>query len=1061
MAKNILLLYFSKDKTTAEKLASLLREAQFFVQLTPSSNGLKVMDIDAAEVFSPVLSTASLGNNTFCSNVEQLLKDNTGRLNIPFILEQGALNSAAKNEQLKKLIDFDNADVESDGISKAVTAYVRILNKYSSETSTKTDSRLETYLRRLQARIGQVHLSKGDSGQEKVHLEQVYVPLMIDWLLSVKVQNYKIVEWWIIKSSNIDPSLYYDITVKAYHVSLQEDAEMASFNTLGKHVQQSIDVGIDSKYDDPGKRPLVLAPPWYDGVKEGFWPIQAIHAAATFKRLVILGAPGSGKSTFVRYLSLCLLGSKVRPELPNATTRNLNDWPHGALIPIFVELRQFVGWDGFPSIDDPVTEDHFWAYIKRVIIGEDQGDVVSLLKQEMLDGKGIFILDGLDEVPVAEGKKALERRRQQLKDLAGELGTIYAKSRIIFTSRDYAYRDWELEGFTSVKLAPLNIDQMKRLATKLYMKKGFNSADSQSKADRLLVSLQSVPETLKDYPLFLTLMATLFIKGESEGLPTKKGDLYHQSIMLLLNRWTEPGGPHEPSLAKQLGCGVDKLYERLEVVAYKTHLESVAKSEAPSKISRALLLDELFEIGGQEDVAIAKLLSFVSEQAGVLVSPETRVFQFAHRGFQEYLAASYIYRLVQEELKKPGTEDDYKIVKELIEQQPQLWREPCLLLGEVIVEKDKRESRLWDLISALINEDQIPNQMNISSPIWWSVWLACRILLDHELYTKRNFKVRSVCENLTDWCKELLNRGEALPTFERVEVATLLGLMGDDRPGIGVKDDLPHILWSRIPSGEFTLGTTPQQIEIIQRQPWAQGWSFTRETPHSIIELPQFEISRYPITIAQFNKFVDDKEHGYFLRKWWTKAGWDWMQKEGGPVQLDQVLSPNLPCINVSWYEAIAFCNWLSEKLGSRITLPTEVQWEKAAKGTNGKIFPWGNEFVDKYCNSTLSGFGKPIPVGCYKLTSNPWGGDGPQEMSGNIWEWCTSLLELEGKMFSYPYDPDDGRENLECSVDSYRIVRGGSFLNPPFLLRSAYRGRDRAYDRAKRVGFRVVKLSS
>ena len=144
-------------------------------------------------------------------------------------------------------------------------------------------------------------------------------------------------------------------------------------------------------------------------------------------------------------------------------------------------------------------------------------------------------------VPISEGRRALERRRQQLKDLARELSTIYAKSRIIFTSRDYAYRDWALEGFTSAKLTALNEDQMNNLATRLYTKKGFDYSEAQSKAAKLMFELLRVPAACKDYPLFLTLMATLFLKDEAEGLPTNKGDLYYKSIMLLLDRWTQPG----------------------------------------------------------------------------------------------------------------------------------------------------------------------------------------------------------------------------------------------------------------------------------------------------------------------------------------------------------------------------------------------------------------------------------------------------------------------------------------------------------------------------------------
>src|SRR5690606_33179032 len=97
-------------------------------------------------------------------------------------------------------------------------------------------------------------------------------------------------------------------------------------------------------------RPLILAPPWYDGIKVGFWPLRDIDAAATYERLIILGAPGSGKTVFARYLALCLLGAKFKPPLKNANLSHLGKWPHGSLTPIYIELRLLVGWEKFPAL---------------------------------------------------------------------------------------------------------------------------------------------------------------------------------------------------------------------------------------------------------------------------------------------------------------------------------------------------------------------------------------------------------------------------------------------------------------------------------------------------------------------------------------------------------------------------------------------------------------------------------------------------------------------------------------------------------------------------------------
>ena len=1058
MAKNVYLIYSLKDKSLAEKFSESLSSANFNVIVIKDQINL-VKGLNKEDIYTPIISSASLYDISFCT----LLKSGISGSNnlIAIIRDAKAISLIAKNPDFSKIIDLGYVDLERDGMDLAIRNFVRLSASIKEKGSPKNlviDHRLVNYLRKLQVRIGFISLPRVDINKEKVSLDQVYIPLYTTWSLGIDVKNYKIINWWIERNAQKSNSRDFSESLGGENfINLNDAADLRALQTLVSKVQKAIDNGIDSKYDDAGKRPLVLAPPWYDGIKENFWPIEILDIAATFDRLVVLGAPGSGKSTFMRYLSLCLLGSLLNPELPNSNIKHLGNWPHGAMIPVFVELRQLVGWSGFPDLNNSVTEDHFWKYITEELLNND-ADTAKLLRSELLDGHGIIILDGLDEVPISEGTRPLERRRQQLKDLARELSTIYTKSRIIFTSRDYAYRDWILDGFTTIRLSSLDEDQMYELAIKLYYKHGHNNEDAQNKAAKLLSELKRVPAALKNYPLFLTLMANLFLMGEEEGLPTKKGDLYYKSIMLLLNRWTQPGS-NEPSLADQIGCGVDKLFERLEVVAYKTHKESTVISETPSNIPRALLLDELFEIGGEENIAIAKLLSFVSEQAGVLISPEARVFQFAHRGFQEYLAASYLFRIVEEEFKKPDFEDNYRIAKQLIEQQPQIWREPCLLLSEVIVQKDRKD-RLWDFVFSLISDDLKPKEFSTNSSRWWSIWLASRIMLDHKMLDGRVNRNRYIIDNLRKWIKELLNSGGSLPIHERVDAAILLGKLGDDRSGVGIKNLAPDIEWCSIPGDIYEIGTNETQMQYIQQQPWAKGCTFKRETPSKPVLLPNFQISVYPITQAQFLLFIND-ENGYKSQNWWTEAGWRWMKRNGRDNHNDRSENLNKPCVYVSWYEANAFCGWLSNKMNCNIGLPSEAQWEVAAKGRDSsRIFPWGNNFYQDYCNSRLLDFNTTLPVGCFNHLPSPWEPFGPYDLSGNVWEWCSTICELLGKddAFPYPYNPDDGRENLDFGDECYRVVRGGSFLNPPFLLRCSYRGRDRPFNKAKRVGFRIIR---
>jgi formylglycine-generating enzyme required for sulfatase activity len=228
-----------------------------------------------------------------------------------------------------------------------------------------------------------------------------------------------------------------------------------------------------------------------------------------------------------------------------------------------------------------------------------------------------------------------------------------------------------------------------------------------------------------------------------------------------------------------------------------------------------------------------------------------------------------------------------------------------------------------------------------------------------------------------------------------------------------------------------------------------------------------YRIGRYPVTNAQFTAFV--AAGGYEQQRYWREAqeAGVWQHGEvkthlddeprktpydyGEPFNLH-----NYPVVGVTWYEAVAFSRWLTEQLRQvgglaseiEIVLPNEPQWEKAARGTDGRVYPWGDEADPDRANYGDTGIGTTSAVGCFPSGMSPYG---VEDLSGNVWEWTCSLYA------SYPYDPEDGRENLEAGSYDSRVVRGGAFDYNVRLVRCASRGWNYPDVRFRIYGFRVV----
>lgn len=243
-----------------------------------------------------------------------------------------------------------------------------------------------------------------------------------------------------------------------------------------------------------------------------------------------------------------------------------------------------------------------------------------------------------------------------------------------------------------------------------------------------------------------------------------------------------------------------------------------------------------------------------------------------------------------------------------------------------------------------------------------------------------------------------------------------------------------------IPAGKFWLGTDRQALERagVTWEDWMQN-----ETPPHQVYLSAYAIGRYPVTNAQYQRFV--RETG-------ARPLDDWQDQRYPPGKKDH------PVDGVFWSEAVAYCRWLSERTNKGYRLPTEAEWEKAARGTDGRLWPWGNRWHKRRANTRESGLETTTPVGQYSPA-----GDSPYgvaDMAGNVYEWCATKYDRDGGYKPYPYDVREDEWAAEYLEESdLRILRGGGYWNDPAAARCG--ARDCVGDwfsHHRSFGFRLVR---
>ena len=236
-----------------------------------------------------------------------------------------------------------------------------------------------------------------------------------------------------------------------------------------------------------------------------------------------------------------------------------------------------------------------------------------------------------------------------------------------------------------------------------------------------------------------------------------------------------------------------------------------------------------------------------------------------------------------------------------------------------------------------------------------------------------------------------------------------------------------------VPAGPFRIGSTTDEIAAVLKEckTCPDDW-FDAEKPQHEVNLPAYWLDQYEVTNRQYRLFIE--AGGYEQRDLWTEQGWDWKTRESRrePKYWQEPAwnQPDLPVVGVVWFEAVAYCRWAGGRL------PSEAEWEKAAgwdQGQNRKVkYPWGDAWDRKRADTAELGLRHTTPVGQFCREAGAASPYGACDMAGNAWEWCSTLHR------AYPYDADDGREDLEAK--GTRTLRGGSWINERHEARAAYR---------------------
>jgi len=782
------------------------------------------------------------------------------------------------------------------------------------------------------------------------------------------------------------------------------------------------------------------------------------------KRIAILGDPGAGKTTLMDYLALSFSEEGIHPIAQQL----------GNPAPIFVRLREV---SSEKSLMDLIAN-------PGLMRATPKGYFERLLR----NGKCVVLLDGLDEVLNQEQHDQVVR---EMKQLTHDFPTNW----FIITCRIAGWQD-QLPNFRRYEVRSLDDDEVRNFITAWYQEvyrsntldeKGEKASaqeqrDAEKKAllnahqqaNALWISLRKNSGLLKvaRTPLILSLITLVHFVRQTE-LPRGRAQLYQRCLDILLEEWDLEDKRLQIENRPSLG---DKLIA-LKQIAFHFASNEILEMDTGGLETIISPLMPNFNV----KVSEKDFIQHIYERSGVLVETRIGCYGFAHRALQDYLTASHISENELDDLllRYTGEEPWHEVIRITAglvrpsKRAEQLLNSLLLQdvgdayslalagwsLGEdVQVSAKTRKTIRERLLKALKETDQGEEFARLHSALVSADGQVAQRWI-REAITGRDPALRERVfgllpdlppqdfQPITPVLVSLLeSKDEA--TDVRVQAARALGqirgepdrtvwrALDDARKDGGVLSQAATWAWCmlgwyeelglvKVTAGDFLMGSDSGR---------------SNEKPPHELYLPTFFIGKAPVSVAEFRTFVEETEY-QVGRKDSLKG------------------RTNHPVRYVTWDESRAYAEW------KNMTLPSEAEWEKAARGTDGRIYPWGNEWqvdfanTEEYWKGRGGGLGVKIlraREGTTAIGSFSPQGDSPYgcvDMSGNVWEWTRTIWNEEN--FKYPYLSDDGRENMEKIAP--RVLRGGSFLNCEVDARCACRHWVNPNHRHNDLGFRVV----